>query len=377
MTTRNTRIAIIGGGLSGLYAASLLDRRGLSDWALLEARDRLGGRILSAPLSAPAARDQAAKATLQGHVDLGPSWFWPAYQPQLDRLARGLGIERYAQHEAGDMLLERSPHTSPVRTPGFASAPPSMRLAGGMGSLVDALRNALDATRIVTGMAARKLRHTEAGVDVHCEDTRGQPCRWQAQQVLLALPPRLATSGIEWDPPLPLALEQHWRATDTWMAPHAKYVAVYDEPFWRAQGLSGEGRSARGPLAEIHDATVPGGSAALFGFLGVPARRRQGVGEDALRAHCRAQLARLFGAQAAAPRMEFLKDRATDPFTATSADWDSVGQHTEAPPATAQSGPWAGRLIGIGSEWSRQFPGYVAGAIEAASNGVDALMPRG
>jgi monoamine oxidase len=33
----------------------------------------------------------------------------------------------------------------------------------------------------------------------------------------------------------------------------------------------------------------------------------------------------------------------------------------------------SGRLRGIASEWSPQFSGYVAGAIEAASLGVQAL----
>ena len=157
------------------------------------------------------------------------------------------------------------------------------------------------------------------------------------------------------------------------MAPHAKYVAIYDRPFWREQGLSGEARSACGPLGEIHDASMPGGSAALFGFFGIPAHLRQGVPEADLRVHCRAQLARLFGPQASTPQAELFKDWAIDPYTATAADIDSLGQHPEAPASGASSGPWAGRLTGIGSEWSRQFPGYVAGAIEAASVGVRSL----
>ncbi|MNJ79684.1 hypothetical protein D3C77_777800 [compost metagenome] len=40
----------------------------------------------------------------------------------------------------------------------------------------------------------------------------------------------------------------------------------------------------------------------------------------------------------------------------------------------ASSGPWHGRLIGIASEWSPQFSGYVAGAIESAELGLKALM---
>jgi monoamine oxidase len=30
--------------------------------------------------------------------------------------------------------------------------------------------------------------------------------------------------------------------------------------------------------------------------------------------------------------------------------------------------------VGVGSEWSPQFPGYVAGAIEAARLGVQAIL---
>ena len=34
-------------------------------------------------------------------------------------------------------------------------------------------------------------------------------------------------------PALPDALQRQWQACGTWMAPHAKYVAVYDTPFYR------------------------------------------------------------------------------------------------------------------------------------------------
>ncbi|MDE2121529.1 MAG: FAD-dependent oxidoreductase, partial [Betaproteobacteria bacterium] len=157
-------------------------------------------------------------------------------------------------------------------------------------------------------------------------------------------------------------------------APHAKYFAVYEQAFWREQGLSGEARSARGPLVEIHDASMPGGAAALFGFVGVPARVRNGVPQDVLRTHCRAQLARLFGPRAATPAAEFLKDWAGDPRTATAADLEASGQHAQAPAAAAFGGDWRGRLTGIGSEWSQQFPGYLAGAVDAASRGVQAWL---
>ena len=45
MTRNRSRIAIIGGGLSGLYAAYLLELRGFANYQIFEARSRLGGRI--------------------------------------------------------------------------------------------------------------------------------------------------------------------------------------------------------------------------------------------------------------------------------------------------------------------------------------------
>jgi len=45
---QTARIAIVGAGLSGLYAAYLLEQQGIKDYVLLEARDSIGGRIASA-----------------------------------------------------------------------------------------------------------------------------------------------------------------------------------------------------------------------------------------------------------------------------------------------------------------------------------------
>lgn len=361
---RTVKVAIVGGGLSGLYAASLLAQNGMTDYVVVDARDSIGGRIMSAP----------GDAGPFDRFDLGAAWFWPGYQDQLDRLVSDLGLVRFQQHEADDMLVERARNEAPLRVRGYASSPASMRLAGGMGALVDALRRRVDDERIVTGQAVRRIRHTGAGVEIDSADATGRTTTWRAGHVLIAVPPRLAESAIDFSPALPSPLARQWRATDTWMAPHAKYIAVYATPFWRDQGLSGAARSMTGPLNEIHDASMPGGSAALSGFFGVPAAVRKGVPDDVLRAHCRAQLGRLFGPQATAPTAEFLKDWTSDPYTATAMDAHGTGRHAEAPDATASAGPWEGRLTGIASEWSLRFPGYLAGAVDAASVGVRALL---
>jgi monoamine oxidase len=375
MSCKRARIAIVGGGLSGLYAAYLLTRRGTADWVLFEARPTLGGRVLSLPVSVD--RRSAAAAGMTGALDrfdLGPTWFWPELQPHLNQLIDALAITRFAQHEAGDMMVERSAHEPAARAHGYVSAPASVRLAGGMGALVEAVSNRLDPARVLTGHIVRGVRRGDAHAEIDVEDTTAGRITWRVDHVLLALPPRLVMQAIDFSPPLPAALSRQWRATPTWMAGHAKYVAVYDEPFWHDSGLSGEARSARGPLVEIHDASMPGGSAALFGFVGVPARVRHRVAEDAFRSHCRAQLVRLFGERAARPRAEFFKDWSTDPYTATREDLDAqAGHHLDAPPAAADHGPWRARVTGIASEWSPRFPGYLAGCVDAARAAVGVL----
>jgi len=372
---QTTRIVIVGAGLSGLYAAYLLQRQGIDDFVVLEARDDLGGRIASINAMGQAVSHASMDSSID-RFDLGPTWFWPSYQQELDQIVDALGLERFEQFEAGDMVVERSYEGSVVRMRGYVNSPPSMRLVGGMGMLVDALRRNVNPQRIATGQAVRRLRKHDSHVEVESHTANGAVTTWRAEHVLLALPPRLLENTIDFEPVLPAELARQWKATATWMAPHAKYIAIYDTPFWREQGLSGEARSAGGPLGEIHDASMLGGSSALFGFIGVPASIRGQIPNETLRELCREQLARMFGPVAAMPKAELIKDWAYDPYTATRADANAVSQHAAAPSASASSGPWQGCLTGIGSEWSPQFPGYLAGAVEAARLGVQALNAR-
>jgi monoamine oxidase len=366
------RVAIIGGGLSGLYAATLLEERGIQDYVLHEARETLGGRILSMPRGSDA--NDAGSLAAMGRFDLGATWFWPDLQPELGRLMDELGLAIFEQYESGDMLVERSRVRGPSRVNGYGSAPASRRVVGGMEALIDALRDRLKADRIVCGCHVKRLVHLgNEGVEVQADDMLGRPVAYRVAHVLMAVPPRLAVQTIDFTPALPDALVRRWKSCATWMAPHAKYVAVFGKPFWREQGLSGEARSYVGPLAEIHDASAQGGHAALFGFLGVPAHVRAQVAEADLLGHCRAQLVRLFGDSAASPQVELLKDWAGDPYTAVAADQNPGSHQVTRLPSTALSGAWRNQLIGIASEWSPEFSGYVAGAVDAARRGVEVL----
>lgn len=359
------RVVIIGGGLSGLYAACLLEQAGLRDYVLLEAKETLGGRIL--PL-----RDEGGGEVSASGFDLGPTWFWPSIQPRFARLVAALGLRTFAHYAEGDLLVERPGDGAPRRVIGY-SEQSGERVLGGMHALIEALAARITTSRVRTGEHVRALRIAGDHVVVESENRVGATTNWRAQTILMALPPRLADATLQFDPALPRELATAWRGTATWMAPHAKYVAVYDTAFWRARGLSGAARSARGPLAEIHDASMPGAQPALFGFLGVPANVRAGIADEVLRRHCRAQLVRLFGEEAAHPRAEGFKDWARDPMTASAADLLGHPAHEAAPPSVADHGPWKGRLTGMASEWSREFPGYLAGAVDAAERAVESL----
>ncbi|MGN6189697.1 MAG: flavin monoamine oxidase family protein [Conexibacter sp.] len=89
-----TDVAIVGGGLAGLTAARELERRGIAT-VVLEARDRVGGRVLSRHVGDGVAVDQ-------GGQFVGP----PREGPWLmDEACREHGIERFPIHERGDKLV--------------------------------------------------------------------------------------------------------------------------------------------------------------------------------------------------------------------------------------------------------------------------------
>jgi monoamine oxidase len=357
-------VVIVGGGLAGLHAARLLQREAQS-FLLLEARARLGGRILSVGQDGLPAQDG---------FDLGPAWFWPEMQPELAAVVEELGLPFFQQHETGDIVVQSRPGEYPQRYRGGSpQQSPSARIAGGMGALIAALAAGLSRGRLQVERTVRRISWTANGCSLECTDGLGNVTVIEASRVILALPPRLIAKTIVFDPPLDSAMTEACVRTPTWMAPHAKFLAVYDRPFWREMGLSGTGRSMIGPLVEIHDATTAAGQAALFGFVGVPSNGRAEAGEGAVVAAAVEQLNSMYGPPAGRPIATLYKDWAADPLTATSEDLQSLGHPGGFTSATV-GGDWSGRLFLAGSEASARHPGYLAGAVDAAERAVSELI---
>ncbi len=346
-----TQTLIIGGGLSGLALASRLSAEG-RDFLLVEARERWGGRILSEQCEA-------------GAFDLGPSWFWPG-QPRIAALVARLGLTRFEQFCQGELLYEdERGHVQ--RAHGFASMQGSWRLQGGLAALIDKLLLEIPSDQRICATPIKALCKTSDGVTALTDSG----VKITAQKVVLALPPRVAAQ-FSYAPALPSDALTAMERIPTWMAGQAKAVAVYDRPFWRESGLSGDAMSRVGPMVECHDASpLEGGPYAIFGFIGVPPDMRHDT--EALRAQVRAQLVRLFGPAAQNPKRLYIKDWATDPFTATDLDQRPVLAHPDYGLPRALSGLWDNALVFGGTEVAPTFGGFLEGALEAAEQAHTAL----
>lgn len=358
-------IVVVGAGLSGLMTAHLLEDAGL-EVTLLEARNRIGGRVLGL-----AAEDGAHR------VDLGAAWVWPAINAQLADVLSVLGLRLFEQYGRGAGLVEQDTQTVRRHATGFAQQPPSMRVVGGTAALTDALLARLVRTQVLMGTRVCGLQAgaTDPGGVVNIQWERGgQAGTLVATSVVLALPPRLLASAVRWSPELPTELSRRWAEAPTWMASHAKFVALYPRAFWREAGLSGSAVSQVGPLAEVHDASdAEGRQAALFGFVGVPALWRRRMGRKALMDAAVAQLGRLFGVEALTPQAIHLQDWADDAETATPVDEHSASVHPQ-PISTRLPAPWCDCIHLAGSEFATDFPGYLEGAVVAAEQAVRVLL---
>jgi len=334
MPTETVDTIIIGGGLSGLYAAYLLSQRNKS-FVVLEARERMGGRILS--------REHQGLFS-----DLGPSWYWPEVNPKMAHLIQALGLKGYRQFEEG-MGRYQIPNGAVHTVRGYPMQPSCWRLSGGMTALITKLREHIPENTI-------RPNHPVCTI-------------FSTGKVILALPPRLAAATILFTPDLSHNLTQAMLRMGTWMAGQAKFCALYQEPFWRQTGLSGYGFSERGPMGEIHDGSNNGqGPYGLTGFLGIPAVQRNH--QQLLTEAILSQLAMIFGKPAAQPTAVFYQDWARERFTATRFDQPPMYQHPLYHPPAGKPSIWDGTIHFAGTETADQHGGYLEGALTAAERAV-------
>jgi monoamine oxidase len=221
-----------------------------------------------------------------------------------------------------------------------------------------------------------EIEKSASGAFVYVGEIEKTPwMRFQAQKVILALPPRLAAASILFTPDLPHHLTQAMLQLSTWMAGQAKFSALYQKPFWREKGLSGQAFSQKGPLGEIHDGSNANqGPYGLTGFLGIPAVQRnqhQSLTEAIL-----SQLEAIYGKPAAQPISFFYQDWACEGFTATQFDQPPMYEHPLYHPPAGQTSIWNKTIIFSGTETVEYYGGYLEGALASAERAVALLMDQ-
>src|SRR5687768_15256481 len=90
--TRDADLVVVGAGLAGLSAAREAVAAG-SSVAVVEARDRVGGRVLNADIGAG------------NVVEVGAQWIGPT-QDRLAAVARELAVDTFPTYGRGENVIE-------------------------------------------------------------------------------------------------------------------------------------------------------------------------------------------------------------------------------------------------------------------------------
>ncbi len=334
-------VLIIGAGLAGLTTAYRLHQAAVP-FVVLEARDRIGGRILTV-------RNETGTP-----IEMGATWLGKKHTAITDLLAAlGIGItEQYMGEQAIYEALSTSPPQLVQLPP---NNDPSYRIVGTSGALMEALAKRLPADSIRLSQVVRKIEKIDEGFLVHTKD--GQ---LTAKTIVSTLPPRLLMQTVECTPAWPEALRTIANQTHTWMGESIKVGFTYPTPFWRAKGLSGTLFSNVGPVGEMYDHSDDGqGYYALKGFLNgayhplTKAERCERVLQ---------QLRKYYGE---------LADQYTtyeegvwrqEPYTFTEYDQSLLPHQNNGHPLLRQP-LFDGRFYIGGAETASEFPGYMDGAV--------------
>ncbi|MFF2777403.1 flavin monoamine oxidase family protein [Streptomyces sp. NPDC058052] len=192
----------------------------------------------------------------------------------------------------------------------------------------------------------------------------------RARRVVVTTAPPVA-KAIAHRPALPEARELVQR--DTFMGTVYKAVVVYDSPFWRADGYSGELFALDGPVPSAFDVSPPGGRGHLCVLVpGQGARDLDGLSEDVRRSAILAELARHFGELARHPLSFHEKSWHRDEFVQGGyMAWPRPGSLEGVRTAGAEP---VGRVHWAGTETSSRYGGYFEGAVLSGERVADEVL---
>lgn len=233
------------------------------------------------------------------------------------------------------------------------------RIVGGSQQIALAMAHQLEDS-VLLGEPVQRIEQTPTGVSVKAAEVTVT-----ARRAIVAMSPALA-GRLTYSPALPAERDQL-----TQRAPNGsviKCMAVYAQPFWRGDGLSGQVSATSGPVKVVFDNSPPDGEpGVLLAFLeGGHARtlaRRSAEERQTAVLSC---LAQFFGAQAARPRDYLERNWSEDEWTRgcygaflPPNTWTTCGAALRAP---------VGRVHWAGAETATAWMGYMDGAIRSGED---------
>jgi monoamine oxidase len=219
--------------------------------------------------------------------------------------------------------------------------------------------------RVVLDAPVRRIAYEPDRVTVHADGIDVD-----ARRAIVALPPTL-TCRIAYDPPVPALRDQLTQRIPQGAV--IKCMAIYDRPFWRDQGLTGQATSIEGPVKLTFDNSPPDGTpGVLLGFLeGNQARELGAASPVARRAAVIDCFKRLFGREAESPRDYVDKSWADEEWTRgcygcymPTGAWTAYGPQLRAP---------VGPIHWAGAETATVWSGYMDGAVRSGDSAAEAV----
>jgi monoamine oxidase len=336
------RVVILGAGLSGLLTAFRLKKLGY-EVKILEARDRIGGRIYT------------FDAALNTSVEMGATWFGLKHTHLLG-LLNELGLGYYEQHTKGDAFFEPFSLAPPQKIT-IPEQMPSYRIAGGSNALIEILKGGLQKEEINLGANIHSIEFQNNKILALSNESM-----WEADLMVSTLPPGLLFRSIKFSPNLDEEVYKIGLTTHTWMQDSIKTAIIYKNAFWREDGLSGTLFSNVGPFSELYDhSNEEITKYALCGFVNGgyarlnPSERQKKV---------MAQLEKIFGTQVN-NFIDYKECIWNDEWTKHPETPDIFPHNNNGHPIFEKN-HFDNRFFVSGSETARHFPGYMDGAVQSA-----------
>lgn len=339
----NKKVTIIGGGLSGLTLAYLLEKKDL-DVTILEASSRLGGRI------------HTVEGDLGTPLELGATWFSDIHENLLDLLDE-LQIRKYPQFTKGATLFQTKSFEPPQVFSIPESEKPSYRIVGGTQTLIHALRERLKTTKVILNARVTSISSVNDGLLL----IKAGKTEMQSDSVVFCIPPQLASS-IEFPAELSSEVKLLLPTVQTWMAGAVKFVVEYQTPFWREKGFSGMLYSHADIVTEMYDHTNFEGN--KFGFTGFLNGSCAAFSQEVRKSNVLRHLSGLLGKEALTATAYF--DKVWNDEYVVQGNQFIERPHQNNGHPYLQEGYMHDKIYFCGTETSTKFPGYMDGAVQAA-----------